>query len=333
MIKIADQQFIKGFLSIVASLRNGIASDLSEFFGQEFQWKLCDLKVKTPSQFAALLTQPAILMSFQSQMDFSGEFHLLFDTGEFIYLSCLMQALGGENMSEKMDSGDITEDDMDAFREMANQLSGCCNNVLRGQLTGKIHIGMLGAHLLETGNRFLQVFQSNADRKHLFIRMELQMEGRPVPCESYFVIPAEMAIEWVESHGKKDESHTRIKTPAGKRIIIAYGLQSIRLKLKYFLEKSNFEVISCMSTREIIHKLGDEKIDLLLLDAVLQRQSAIEICKKLRTMYSSRDLPIVICSTINSPGLIIEALKAGATDYLIIPFPADDLIKKISKHL
>jgi CheY-like chemotaxis protein/chemotaxis protein CheY-P-specific phosphatase CheC len=333
-MKVADQQFVKGFLEIVKMLRKGIISDLTDLFQQDFQWKIREMKVREPALMGDLLGGKYVVMTFRLQREYHGVYHILFDAGEFLHLSRMMQVLGGDEAVEETNDRIATEEDMDAFREIGNQIGGSCNNVLRQKLSGTIHVSHLGIQLFEPERNGKEILQRFTESKHFIVHLEFFIGARSHPCDSFFIIPADLVVRFVEDlHRGERSSPSPKERPTGKRILIAYRSQRIRLKLKYFLEKHDFTVISCINMREMFQKLEDEKVDLLILDAILQKQSSIEICKKLRTHYSSRDLPILICSTVDSPAVVIESLKAGANDYLIVPFPASDLVHKVSKHL
>ena len=76
-----------------------------------------------------------------------------------------------------------------------------------------------------------------------------------------------------------------------------------------------------------------EKPDCLILDIVLPGINGFEICRQIRSQSFTRDLPIIIVSTKNSPSDKFWAKKQGANYYLVKPFKGPQLIQAITEVL
>ena len=76
-----------------------------------------------------------------------------------------------------------------------------------------------------------------------------------------------------------------------------------------------------------------EKPDCLILDIVLPGISGFEVCRQIRSQSLTRDLPIIIVSTKNSPSDRFWAKKQGANYYLAKPFKGPQLIQAITEVL
>jgi DNA-binding response OmpR family regulator len=76
-----------------------------------------------------------------------------------------------------------------------------------------------------------------------------------------------------------------------------------------------------------------EKPDCLILDIVLPGISGFEVCRQIRSQSLTRDLPIIIVSTKNSPSDKFWAKKQGANYYLPKPFKGPQLIQAITEVL
>lgn len=99
----------------------------------------------------------------------------------------------------------------------------------------------------------------------------------------------------------------------------------IRLKFKSddFLEASNGE--------EAYGILMKEKIDILLLDWNMPTLNGLELVKRLRAMPSYKDLPILMVTSEAAKYNVIEAVKAGVTDYLVKPVTEKNLEDKLNR--
>ncbi|MGO4304342.1 response regulator transcription factor [Cupriavidus sp. RAF12] len=72
--------------------------------------------------------------------------------------------------------------------------------------------------------------------------------------------------------------------------------------------------------RDLIHGLGHDSYDMLLIDSELPDVSAIDIIRAVRSVRA-RDVPIVMLSSQNNDDDLVEALHAGADDYVVGPLP------------
>jgi two-component system sensor histidine kinase ChiS len=75
------------------------------------------------------------------------------------------------------------------------------------------------------------------------------------------------------------------------------------------------------------------KPDIVLLDIMMPHVSGFEICRQIRTDYSSGEMPVLFLSAKNQIADLTEAFELGANDY--IPKPADkrELLARIGMHL
>ncbi|MBD1846680.1 response regulator [Cyanobacteria bacterium FACHB-63] len=73
--------------------------------------------------------------------------------------------------------------------------------------------------------------------------------------------------------------------------------------------------------------------DLILSDVMMPGLNGFQLLQALRTDSRTKDIPIVLLSARAGAEAIAEGLKAGADDYLIKPFSAQELISRITAHL
>jgi len=83
--------------------------------------------------------------------------------------------------------------------------------------------------------------------------------------------------------------------------------------------------------KDALRQLELQPIDLVLLDWNMPELSGIEFLKKVRAMDQYKDLPIVMVTSEAARYNVIEALKHGATDYLIKPLNERVFREKLSK--
>ena len=103
----------------------------------------------------------------------------------------------------------------------------------------------------------------------------------------------------------------------------------VRESLKGWLEKFGYGVDTAENAQDALQKLETETYDLLFIDIKMPGMDGVELLKRVK-----EDLPDVIVVMITAHGSIesaIEAMKAGASDYLMKPFDPENLELLVEK--
>ena len=103
--------------------------------------------------------------------------------------------------------------------------------------------------------------------------------------------------------------------------------------VSFRLELLGHEVAVWGTAHEMLAKLGESNLDVLIIDTHQADMQGWEAIQKVRHSYSGEQLPILAVSIDTELGLVEQAYKAGANDYLIIPFDPAILQSKIEALL
>jgi DNA-binding response OmpR family regulator len=98
--------------------------------------------------------------------------------------------------------------------------------------------------------------------------------------------------------------------------------------LKLLLEPASSNVFTANTGPEGIRLVSSENPDIIILDLMMPDMNGRQVCKILREISN---VPILILSALDSPGLVAAALDTGADDYLIKPVPSSVLLAHINK--
>ena len=101
----------------------------------------------------------------------------------------------------------------------------------------------------------------------------------------------------------------------------------------YNLSKEGFDVCSALDGEEGLALIKKEVPDLVLLDLMLPGLDGIEICRKLKTDYSTRSIPIIMVTAKGEESDIVLGLGMGADDYMVKPFRPRELMARIRSVL
>jgi two-component system chemotaxis response regulator CheY len=91
------------------------------------------------------------------------------------------------------------------------------------------------------------------------------------------------------------------------------------------------EFLEAANGKDALTLLQNNEIHLVLLDWNMPELSGLDFLKKVRAMAVYKDLPIVMVTSESAKYNVIEALKNGATDYIIKPVNERVFTEKISK--
>jgi len=91
------------------------------------------------------------------------------------------------------------------------------------------------------------------------------------------------------------------------------------------------QFIEAANGREALQLLQKQAVHLVLLDWNMPELSGIDFLKQVRAMDQHKDLPIIMVTSESAKYNVIEALKAGATDYIVKPVNEKIFLEKLSK--
>jgi len=97
------------------------------------------------------------------------------------------------------------------------------------------------------------------------------------------------------------------------------------------LELAGYKVSSTDQGQSALDKLANEPFGLLLSDLQMRPMNGQTLMKKARALLP--DLPILLMTAYGTVQGAVEAMHEGASDYLIKPFEADDLLERVQRYI
>lgn len=97
------------------------------------------------------------------------------------------------------------------------------------------------------------------------------------------------------------------------------------------LELAGYQVSSTDQGQSALDKLANEPFGLLLSDLQMRPMNGHTLMKKARALLP--DLPILLMTAYGTVQGAVEAMHEGASDYLIKPFEADDLLDRVQRYI
>ena len=115
-----------------------------------------------------------------------------------------------------------------------------------------------------------------------------------------------------------------------ERVLVVDDDETIRRTLRINLRARGYEVEEVASGRDALSTLEDAPPDLVILDLGLPDVDGVEVLRRLRR--TSR-VPVVVLSARHQSDDKVEALDAGADDYVTKPFGMDELMARVRSAL
>jgi two-component system chemotaxis response regulator CheY len=116
----------------------------------------------------------------------------------------------------------------------------------------------------------------------------------------------------------------------GRQVLITDDTAFMRMTLRNILEKNGYQVVGEAEDGQVaVEKYRELRPDLVTMDITMPRMDGITAIKKIMEIDSQAK--IVVCSAMGQKALVIEALNAGARDFIVKPFQADRIINALQK--
>ena len=119
-------------------------------------------------------------------------------------------------------------------------------------------------------------------------------------------------------------------TDARTRILVVEDEADIRRFVRLTLESEGHEVHEAADLKRGLIEAGTRRPDLLVLDLGLPDGNGVELIRDLRGWSTA---PVIVLSARSAEADKIEALDAGADDYLVKPFGAGELLARVRAQL
>lgn len=113
---------------------------------------------------------------------------------------------------------------------------------------------------------------------------------------------------------------------SGARILIADDEVQLRRAVRRSLEGHGYLVREAEDGAGALRELGSFKPDVVLLDLVMPDMTGVDVCRRFR---ETSQVPVIVLSAVGEERRKVEALDAGADDYLTKPFGIDELLARV----
>ena len=114
------------------------------------------------------------------------------------------------------------------------------------------------------------------------------------------------------------------------RVLIVDDAAFMRMMVKDILSKNGYEIVGeAENGMKALEKYQELKPDLVTMDITMPEMDGITAVKEIKKVDPAAK--VVMCSAMGQQAMVIEALQAGARDFIVKPFQADRGLEAIRK--
>ncbi|MBY0587993.1 response regulator [bacterium] len=117
-----------------------------------------------------------------------------------------------------------------------------------------------------------------------------------------------------------------------KILIADDNVQNVEL-LEAYLAELDCTISIAADGEETLAKVGQDKPDLLLLDIMMPKMSGFEVCRKLKGDPATRDIQILMITSLHETADIDRGVEAGTDDFLTKPVQKQILLTRVKSLL
>lgn len=115
-----------------------------------------------------------------------------------------------------------------------------------------------------------------------------------------------------------------------KKILLVDDANIIKLMLRKILEEAGYEIAGEASTgEEAVKKYIELRPDLVTMDITMNGMGGINALKAIREI--DPNAKVIMCSAMGQKYLVMDAIKAGAVNFIMKPFEPDRVLEAVEK--
>jgi CheY-like chemotaxis protein len=125
------------------------------------------------------------------------------------------------------------------------------------------------------------------------------------------------------------ESGLTAEEPKQPTILIIDDDQEFCVLLAHFLCKKHFRVIMANDSAAGLRLTESDRVEVILIDTRISPEDGFTLCRAICGNPKTRDIPVIMLSTVYESELIKQAIAAGARDCILRPFEFEELLAKL----
>ncbi len=117
------------------------------------------------------------------------------------------------------------------------------------------------------------------------------------------------------------------------KILVVDDDTRIQMVIRIMLQKKGYEVKCVSSGIEAFGEIPAFGPDLIMLDVMMPGMDGYEVCRKLKSSESTKNIPVIMLTALGMGEDFEKAIENGADWYIVKPFNSRQLLSRVSMLL
>ena len=105
-----------------------------------------------------------------------------------------------------------------------------------------------------------------------------------------------------------------------------------RRAFSFVIKRAGYEVMEAVNGEETLKLARTGRPGLILLDIMMPVMGGFDALKRLREKPGTAEVPILVLTARTDSETVIEAIGAGANDYILKPYTAKAIVERVQKY-
>lgn len=117
------------------------------------------------------------------------------------------------------------------------------------------------------------------------------------------------------------------------KVLIVDDSSVLRRIVRDALNIFDFEIFEAESGQKALECLGNNEVDLIILDWVMPEMDGYELFTRLQDIEKYKSIPVIMLSAEDNKDMMLKAIRSGIRHYLTKPFTHEDLLARVVQVL
>jgi len=115
------------------------------------------------------------------------------------------------------------------------------------------------------------------------------------------------------------------------KVLVVDDAQFMRMRCSRLLLEGGFEVVEAENGAEAVRVYEAQRPDVVLMDITMPEMDGLSALREIRRQ--DPDARIAMLTALGQQGIVLEAIKSGARDFIVKPFNPERMLNAVRKLL
>jgi len=115
------------------------------------------------------------------------------------------------------------------------------------------------------------------------------------------------------------------------KVLVVDDAQFLRVRLTRMLTEHGYDILEAENGDRAIAQYEANAPDAVLLDITMPEKDGLEVLREIRDKHP--DARVVMLTALGQQSIVLEAIKAGARDFIVKPFEQELVLSALQKAL